>query len=42
MRFGMGFRTENEKILNEISKNTVIDHALKNNKMIYFPEWKNN
>jgi hypothetical protein len=27
MRFGLGFRTENENIVEKIKKNSVIDHA---------------
>lgn len=42
LRFGLGFRSENEKIQNQILVNSVIDHAKKDNQMIHYPDWKKN
>ena len=40
MRFGLGFRTENQRIQNVIEKNQCMDHAQRNMKMVYHPDWK--
>eukprot|EP01016_Furgasonia_blochmanni_P005354 TRINITY_DN12081_c0_g1_i13.p1 TRINITY_DN12081_c0_g1~~TRINITY_DN12081_c0_g1_i13.p1 ORF type:complete len:452 (+),score=92.31 TRINITY_DN12081_c0_g1_i13:407-1762(+) len=40
MRYGV--RTENERIVRELQRNSSLDHNRKDTKMLYFPEWKHN
>lgn len=39
-RFGLGQRTELENIQQQVQRNRILDHAERDTKMIYRPDWK--